>query len=89
MGTVRACFFVESITHRAAGASDVTLRAVTRGERGKDWSLLPPNGELALRGLSEGAARFFTDVLARSAADGGNSEVYLTIEVADDVDARS
>lgn len=91
MGTVRACFYVESMTRRVTsqGASDVTLKAVTRGERGAEWSRWTPNGELTLRSLSEGASAFFEAVMARAQVEGQRPEVYLTIEVADVVDAAA
>ncbi len=88
--SVRACFYVEAITKRVSGqgAADVTLRASTAGERGKEWSKWTPNGELTLRSMSDGATLFFEDVMARALVPGQKPEVYLTIEIADEVDAR-
>ncbi len=91
MGRVRACFFVESITRRVGnqGAADVTLKASTAGDRGKEWSRWTPSGELTLRSMSAGATEFFEQVMARAHVPGQKPEVYLTIEVADEVDAAS
>lgn len=88
---VRACFFVESITRRVGsqGAADVTLKAATAGERGKEWSRWTPSGELTLRSMSDGATEFFERVMDRAKVGGQKPEVYLTIEIADEVDARS
>lgn len=89
MSKVRACFYVESITRFTTneGAASVTLKAATRGDRGAEWSKWTPSGELTLRSMSAGATVFFEDVMARATKPGQRPEVYLTIEVADDVDA--
>ncbi len=55
---VRAKFWVEAVTKRVHG-SEVTLRAVCRGDDNKKWSAATPVGVLTMSILNDLAAKQF------------------------------
>ena len=76
--SVRARFFVQSITRVAAGSHEVKLSAVGRGEENKTWAHYTPVGHLSmvLSPAAGGAADWFNERLGK--------EVFLDISDADE-----
>lgn len=56
--SVRAKFFVQSITHTTSGGS-VSLSAVCRGEDNKTWAQYTPCGTITMSILNESALAQF------------------------------
>lgn len=83
---VKAKFFVNSITTSpASGGGTVSLAAVSRGERNKDWAQYTPSGTLTLQIKAGPAFDFFQQIVAdKQAGKITYPEVYLTIERATD-----
>ena len=79
---VKAKFFINSITTSpASGGGQVSLSAVSRGERNKDWALYTPSGTLTMSIKAGPAFDFFQQIVAdKQAGTIAYPEVYLTIE---------
>lgn len=57
--SVRAKFFVQSVTHTAGNGGSVELSAVCRGEDNKTWSKYTPSGRILMNVLNDAALEQF------------------------------
>lgn len=76
--SVRARFYINSVTLNAGDTAVANLGAVSRGKENSEWSQYSPSGSLqiTLTRKASGARQFFLDHIGR--------EVYLDITLADD-----
>lgn len=77
MTTTRARFYIES-TRRMKWGTEVTLRAVSKGEHNKHWAAATPSGVLTMTISNELADRVFPG----EAIDEGR-EFYLDLSEAE------
>jgi hypothetical protein len=70
MSEVQARFYISGYQRQSYNpdATEVTLRAVSRGEHNKAWAAATPNGEVKMTILNGSAASWFVDKLGKEVA---------------------